>query len=187
MHPLFFYFHGAPVIAARIPCDEDLNVLICTAHEILYAVHAVYRSMHVQKNGIRGDDSNPVTAWVLYAGASRGNYNWLRRMGVELCNEFAFRFGRRHPLEPHFSTPEHLISTPPRLLENALPSVPPVHLVRNYLPQKITGAEDPVLTAFTRCYLECLPSGAKWTFRHAPSFVHCVRLDTTPPIWEYRP
>lgn len=44
----------------------------------------VYRPTHPHQ---------PVTQW---SHASRGNFNWMRDLGIELCLEYTHRYGKRH-------------------------------------------------------------------------------------------
>jgi hypothetical protein len=160
--PLFYYFHPVPIIAAQVPCDQDLSRLIRTAYEVLTAVHAAYRSKHIQQRGLHGDGSSALTAWCLYAGSSRSSYSWMQRTGKELCNEYAFRYPlrERHPLEQAFHT--GLISVLPPALTNAIPVEPPVNLVREF--SHFSSAEFMFLSA----YAFHLRGDATWTHRYPP-------------------
>lgn len=158
----FYFFHPLPIMARRVPCDQDLTLLIASAQEILTAVHAAYRSKHVQAQGLHGDGSSSLTAWCLYAGGSRSSYSWVLRMGKELCNEYAFRFPlrQRHPSEQAFH--KGVLASPPEALTHASPIPPPMHLVREF-----DDGESPVFP-FLKAYASVLRKDATWTGRIPP-------------------
>lgn len=64
--------------------------LLCTAHhqsESQYIDEVPYRSTH--KN-------HPCSIW---ARKSKGNYVWLCKLGLALCEEYTYRYGKTHKCE----------------------------------------------------------------------------------------
>lgn len=175
--PCFYYLHDVPLMAARVPCDQDLDRLIRAAHQILTAVHAAYRSKHVQERGLHGDGNSPLTAWCLYAGASRSSYSWVLRTAKELCNEYAFRYPLRlrHPMEQAFYA--GVLTAAPEALVNAAPVTPPIYLVKEF-------GTDPV-SSFARAYAFYVRGDATWTNR-LPSVFRAFR-QITPNAWTIQP
>ena len=79
--------------AARMHCDKHCVKMILETAQILNTVI-----------NLRGTESSiwgygithihhPCTKW---AGKTRGNFNWLRNLGIALLEEYTFRYGRRH-------------------------------------------------------------------------------------------
>lgn len=59
--------------------------LLCNAHHLVVSEYkAPYKLTH--KN-------HPISKWVVI---SRGNYLWLVKLGLELCKEYTFRYGKTH-------------------------------------------------------------------------------------------
>ena len=61
--------------------------MLCTALIINGCNDVVYKPAHVK---------HPCT---LCAAATRSNFEWLCRLGVELCSEYTYRYGREHASE----------------------------------------------------------------------------------------
>lgn len=171
----FYYFHPTPIVAARVPCDQDIPRLIDAAYDILTAVHAAYRSEHVQQKGLHGDASSALTAWCLYAGSSTSNYAWMLRTAQELCNEYAFRFStrNRHPKESAFQNRAG-IGIPPAALTNATPGIPP-DLAYQY------GGDTPQQRFCTAYLFFHIRDDATWTNR-SPSVEPCRQIAAN--VWQ---
>lgn len=85
-----FYLHSDPKLASLYHCDKHIvkmpletAQLLCTAHWITGS-EAPYKATH--KN-------HPCSLWLL---ESLDNYMWLTQLGLELCYEYTYRYGRVH-------------------------------------------------------------------------------------------
>jgi hypothetical protein len=88
-----FYLHQNPKLASKYHCDKHIvkmpletAQLLCTAHW-LTGTEAPYKPTH--KN-------HPCNLWLL---KSAKNYNWLTKLGKELCQEYTYRYGKVHACE----------------------------------------------------------------------------------------
>jgi hypothetical protein len=85
-----FVVHRNPVIAAQSLCDKHVVKMPLETAQILSTVlhklghEAPYRATHQQ---------HPCIIW---AGATRSDYQWLLEHGVALCDEYAARYGKTH-------------------------------------------------------------------------------------------
>ena len=88
-----FYLHKHQEICARMHANKhvvkmilETAQLLCNAHH-LYPLHNFvpkYKPTHLK---------HPCTLWVV---ASIYHYEWLLKLGLELCKEYSFRYGKTH-------------------------------------------------------------------------------------------
>tara|TARA_R100001082_G_C4316746_1_gene139266 strand:+ start:189 stop:686 length:498 start_codon:yes stop_codon:yes gene_type:complete len=91
-----FYFYECPVLSAIAQPDKMLvkmpletAQMLCTAHRELDG------DEYADANGLykRAYWNHPCNIW---ARETSGNYNWLYKHFISLCNEYQFRYGRQH-------------------------------------------------------------------------------------------
>ena len=116
-----FYLHKEPKECAQYHVDKhvvkmilETAQLLCTAHW-LNGSEAPYRATH--KN-------HPSAIWTR---RNKSNYKWLCKLGMELCKEYTYRYGKTHKTQKHLEWLTHNIPnipegkfTPPTL---AMPDV----------------------------------------------------------------
>ena len=85
-----FVLDHHPVLAAVYQCDKHIPKMcletaqmLCTALRV-NGFEAQYKRAHV---------NHPFTKWTR---ETRSNFEWLVAHGIELCNEFERRFGKKH-------------------------------------------------------------------------------------------
>jgi len=95
-----FFLDIDPVICAKYHCDKhvvkmilELAQILCTAHHVLGSINEdfiiPYKKTH---------ENHPSCKWVregLY------NYIWTVLLGLELCKEYTFRYGKIHKTQEH--------------------------------------------------------------------------------------
>ena len=86
-----FVLHEDPKIAATMACDKHVVKMILETAQMLCTVaraqglfQAPYRATHKK---------HPCTLW---AGQSQGNWDWLVKHGIALCDEYTLRYHKRH-------------------------------------------------------------------------------------------
>jgi len=89
-----FVLHESPVAAAKMHCDKHcVKMVLETAQLLSTAIHMTggeygpYKPTH--KN-------HPCSIW---ARTSKANFGWLKHLGMELCWEYSYRYGRMHKCE----------------------------------------------------------------------------------------
>ena len=108
---IFFLDFNAK-LAATHHCDKHVVKMILEAAQLLYSSHWVIDPSRLQPGAYRKTHSNhPCAIWVRESGA---NYRWLCELGLALCDEFTFRYGKVHKTRAHL---QWLSENPPILPE----------------------------------------------------------------------
>ena len=90
-----FYLHTEPKICAQYHVDKHVVKMILETAQLLSTAHWVtggegpYRVTH--KN-------HPSAIW---ARSNKSNYTWLCKLGLELCKEYTYRYGKIHKTQQH--------------------------------------------------------------------------------------
>ena len=85
-----FYIHADPIIAAQQLADDHIRKMQIESAQMCCTTHwmnggeAPYKKAHY---------NHPSTKWVR---ESIQHYRWLVDHGLEICNEFIKRYGKRH-------------------------------------------------------------------------------------------
>ena len=99
-----------PIMAARLHLDKHVVKMPLESAQMLStlnAPNAPYKPTH---------RNHPCTLW---AGATSGNYDWLVRLGLSLCDEYTHRYGKEHKCR---AVIEMLRLPPPSVQEGPLTS-----------------------------------------------------------------
>lgn len=122
-----FYLHPNPVIAAQMQCNKHIckmptesAQMLSTAHRVLdgdmYLGSSKSGKRTVKKWSHREHDNvlynvvhlnHPCTVWTMQ---SDSNYNWHYEHFVALCEEYKYRYGRRHLSDEKL---RDILATPP--------------------------------------------------------------------------
>lgn len=135
-----------PAEAARMQCDKHVvKMIVETAQILCTAGRGVYRPTHA---------NHPCTVW---AGQSADNFKWLIRHGLALCEEYTFRYGKRHKTQDVLALVE-----PPA-------SFPVVGLTpfAQAMPEELRSND---VVASYRAYYHTKASFARWTRRDPPEW-----------------
>lgn len=80
-----FVLDTNPVIAAQMQCNQHVVKMVLETAQILSTIcGGPYKPTHAK---------HPCVLW---AGANRTNFMWLKRHGLALCTEYTARYGKRH-------------------------------------------------------------------------------------------
>jgi len=80
-----FVLDNDPIKAAQLHLDKHVVKMPLETAQMLSSINGgPYKITH--KN-------HPCTVW---ARQSKANYNWLVQLGFALCNEYSFRYSKRH-------------------------------------------------------------------------------------------
>jgi|TARA_B110000211_G_C14024405_1_gene529130 hypothetical protein len=90
-----FYLDNNPKLCAEYHCDKHVVKMILETAQLLCTTHwvcgnvAPYKKTHV---------NHPSNKWVR---ESLSNYVWLCDLGMELCKEYTYRYGKTHKTQQH--------------------------------------------------------------------------------------
>jgi hypothetical protein len=93
-----FVLDPSPETAAQMHCDRHVVKMILESTQILSTV------MH--QNGLQGPyrpthKHHPCVRW---AGESKENFEWLRRLLASLCAEYTLRYGKTHKCQQYLDS-----------------------------------------------------------------------------------
>jgi hypothetical protein len=101
-----------PRSAAEHHCDKHVVKMILETAQLLYCAHWATDPSRLPATAYRKTHPNhPCAIWTRESGA---NYRWLCALGIALCNEYTFRYGKIHKTRSHI---EWLVANPPALEE----------------------------------------------------------------------
>jgi len=149
-----FYLDKNQSKCAKMHCDKHVVKMILETAQILCTCHwlngskAPYKATHKK---------HPCVLW---ACKSRKNYLWLCKLGLELCKEYTYRYGKIHKSQKVI---EWCYMNVPRLKENKFSSP------YQAMPEKYKHKNS--TKAYRNYYLGEKLYFAKWTKRKKPTWV----------------
>jgi len=144
-----------PQKCAEYHCDKHCVKMILETAQLLCGVHhmlgndAPYRLSH--KN-------HPCSIWVREC---KENYLWLCDLGIELCKEYTYRYGKRHKSQDII---EWCLINVPNLNENG--EITPFKLA---MPDVCKIDNDPI-GSYRKYYIDFKKDFAKWKDRDIPKW-----------------
>lgn len=158
-----FLLSTDPREAAEAHCDKHVVKMILETAQLLYCAHWVLSPETLPATAYRKTHPNhPCAIWVRESAA---NYRWLVSLGLCLCSEYTFRYGKTHKTESHIKW----------LAENypPLPSSEPTPF-RMAMPEEFKDA-DPIV-AYKQYYLGAKQRMLVYSKRPPPAFVEKKRV-----------
>jgi hypothetical protein len=89
-----FFLSFNPRIAAEHHCDKHVVKMILETAQLLYTAHEVLPPGAYKKTHL----NHPCAIWTR---ESKDNYKWLCQLGLALCKEYTFRYGKIHKTQAH--------------------------------------------------------------------------------------
>jgi hypothetical protein len=152
-----FFLSLDPTEAARLHCDKHVVKMILETAQLLYTAHWMYESTLPDGAYRKTHPNHPSARWVR---ESLANYVWLCRLGLALCEEYTYRYGKTHKTQHHL---EWLIAHSPRGLVNIGWTLP-----RLAMPDEFKN-NDPVV-AYRNYYKGAKSRLLSYTKRPMPDF-----------------
>lgn len=156
-----FWFHFNVVKNAQYYCDKHVIKIILEIAQILSTIQQtserpisdarLYRKTHV---------NHPITKWCRRNSA---NYEYAANLGLELCREYTFRFGKIHKCQELLELLQ--MHRPAEITSSEKMTFPPLCMPEKY---KIPGK---VVKSYRNYFLSEKMRFATWRKRGAPSFV----------------
>jgi hypothetical protein len=158
-----FVLSLVPREAAEYHCDKHVVKMILESAQLLYSAQWVLAPATIPETAYRKTHVNhPCAVWVR---ESIENYQWLIDLGLALCSEYTFRYGKVHKTEAHLIW---LAANPPPLPTTSRTPF------RMAMPDEYK-CEDPVL-AYQAYYLGAKERMLKFSKRPPPPFVEKKRV-----------
>lgn len=161
-----FILHKNPVIASKFHVDKHIvkmpletAQMLCTAHWKLGSV-APYKEAY--KN-------HPCNVWIVQ---SIENYNWLCKLGIELCKEYTFRYGKVHKCQAII---EWCINNKPKL-----PNVS-MTMFALAMPDEFKTKSNAV-KSYRMYYCKNKSHIHKWSKRNVPKFINTTYYPPITPL-----
>ncbi len=166
-----YFLDSDPYQCAKYHCDKHISIRILETSNILCSAH-VFSDGHISNNQINYeseafqhlpwamtfkiplDQDNPHRNWVR---ESIQNYRWLSDFGCALCQEYTFRWDKKHKYEIYL-----------QWLRVNEPKLPDIGLTkfRLLMPSQYEG-DDPI-ESYRKYYIGVKARIAKWTKREKP-------------------
>jgi Pyrimidine dimer DNA glycosylase len=155
-----FALDANPIIAAKLHLDKHVVKMPLETAQILCTVQRKYGNENVRYKSTHVN--HPCTIW---AGESVDNYNWLVALGLALCEEYTYRYGKIHACEEVI-----------RSVGEAPNGMPQVGLTQFALAMPDDVKSDDVIMSYREYYRVHKQHIAKWTKRFVPSFMQLMEV-----------
>ena len=135
----------------------DLDVEKCAQqHNNAHTVKMVLESLTLlgTAHGNQGWCNHPCAVWTRQ---SINNYRWLASLGVELCKEYTYRYGKIHKCQCQLES-----------LKNNEPLLPDISMTPFYLAMPKELWQNDVVEAYRDYYRKYKRHLAKWKNRSTP-------------------
>jgi hypothetical protein len=150
-----FVLDEDPKTCAKMHCDKHCVKMILETAQLLCGVHHTIGNEAPYKLSHR---NHPCSIWVREC---LENYVWLCDLGIELCKEYTYRYGRRHKSQDII---EWCVINLPNIRENG--ELTPFKLA---MPDECKINEDPV-SSYRKYYVDFKSGFAKWKNRDTPQW-----------------
>jgi hypothetical protein len=153
-----FFLSFNPRTAAEHHCDKHVVKMILETAQLLYTAHWVASRNVLPQNAYRMTHFNhPCAIWTR---ESKDNYVWLCQLGMALCKEYTFRYGKVHKTQTHI-----------QWLAAHVPDLPDVGVteIRQAMPPEYKRPN--VVEAYQTYYLGAKRRMLRYSKRSPPSFV----------------
>jgi len=106
-----FVLDENPFLAARYHCDKHVVKMILETAQILSTVLHAYDIEETEDLYKPTHKNHPCTIW---AGEDVNNFYWCSCLGLALCDEYFYRYGKRHKSEEVITFAAHNLHHLPR-------------------------------------------------------------------------
>lgn len=154
-----FCLDSDPKVAAQLQCDKHVVKMTLESAQMLCTTHRFFASSHITEKFYRLTHQNhPCAIWTR---ETSGNYMWLYNHFCGLCEEYTFRYGKKHLTEMKLRND---LSVPPDNIKFA--GLTPFVLA---LPDQFK--KDCPIQSYREYYLsKATQFSMKWTKREVPDW-----------------
>jgi hypothetical protein len=155
-----FFLHYDPKKCAQYHLDKHVVKMILETAQMLYSVHWVLE-LNLPDNAYKKTHVNhPCSIW---ARSSQDNYIWLCNLGIELCEEYTFRYEKVHKTQKHIEW-----------LKSNIPEIPKLGLTTPYQAMPDEYKDSDPIQGYKNFYIKnkmILRGITKYTKRETPEWV----------------
>ena len=146
-----------PKSCAQMHCDKHVVKMILETAQLLCGVHHMTDSQRLIPSKL-SHKNHPCSTW---SRECVENYVWLCDLGLELCEEYTYRYGKKHKSQEII---EWCLLNIPKIKENG--SVTDFKLA---MPDECKIDNNPILS-YRKYYIEFKKDFAKWKNRDVPNW-----------------
>lgn len=149
-----FYLHDNPKVCSQYHVDKHVVKMILETAQLLSTAHWLsggegpYRATH--KN-------HPSAIW---ARSNKSNYRWLCELGMELCKEYTYRYGKIHKTQQHLEW-----------LTTNIPNIPNGKFTQPTLAMPDQYKSDNHIDSYRLYYIKDKSHLHSWKNRKTPEFI----------------
>ena len=147
-----------PKSCAQMHCDKHVVKMILETAQLLCGVHHMTEKVTDGVPYKLSHKNHPCSIW---ARECVENYVWLCDLGLELCEEYTYRYGKKHKSQEII---EWCLLNIPNIKENG--SVTDFKLA---MPDECKIDNNPILS-YRKYYIEFKKDFAKWKNRDVPNW-----------------
>lgn len=147
-----------PKSCAQMHCDKHVVKMILETAQLLCGVHHMTNQETEHVPYKLSHKNHPCSIW---ARECIENYIWLCDLGLELCEEYTYRYGKRHKSQEII---EWCLLNLPKIKENGT-----VTDFKLAMPDECKIDNNPILS-YRKYYIDFKKDFAKWKNRDVPNW-----------------
>ena len=152
-----FFLHLDPKTCAQMHVNSHTVKMCLETAQILSSVHHVTNSTYTPEYKL-SHKNHPCCIW---ARESLSNYKWLTQLGLELCKEYTYRYGKIHKCESIIKD-----------LEQNLPNIPDIGFTKPRQAMPDEYKEEDSVWAYRNYYFYGKEKLHKWKNRNIPEWMN---------------
>lgn len=149
-----FFLHKDPKVAARMQCDQHVVKMPIECTQMMSDTHHVLSDPVPEGICELYNPNHGTTKWVR---ESASNYLWVYQLYLALCDEYEYRYGRRHESLDRAES----LKYPPK-------NIPRVGVTPPYLGMPEEFKTNGAVRSYRQFYLGDKIGFARWTRRRPP-------------------
>lgn len=132
-----FFLSLIPSTCAQMHVDKHVIKMILETTQLLCSAHYMVKSEYIPCYKLT-HKNHPSAIWTR---KSKGNYEWLCKLGEELCKEYTYRYGKIHKCQPYIEE-----------LSKNIPDLPDLGFTKPALAMPEMYKDDNVVDAYQTYY-----------------------------------
>jgi hypothetical protein len=153
-----FFLHFDPKTCAQMHCDKHIVKMALETSQLLCGAHHMTMKSTVYKPEYKLSHKNhPCSKWVR---TSLSNYKWLCELGIEICMEYTYRYGKIHKCQKIIED-----------LSKNLPDIEDIGFIQPYQAMPDVYKDEDSVEAYRQYYIFEKNHIHSWKKRKIPDFI----------------